>query len=149
MQMIKGIGVVGTIHDIGKIIVPAEILSKPGRITDAEFNIIKEHPRTGYDILKGIDFPWPVAQSVLQHHERINGSGYPGKLTGENIILEARILAVADVVEAMASHRPYRPSLGIDKALEEISQKKGVLYDSVVVDACLKLFNEKGFNLDG
>ena len=139
----------GTIHDIGKIIVPAEILSKPGRITDAEFNIIKEHPRTGYDILKGIDFPWPVAQSVLQHHERINGSGYPGKLTGENIILEARILAVADVVEAMASHRPYRPSLGIDKALEEISQKKGVLYDSVVVDACLKLFNEKGFNLDG
>ena len=147
--MIKGIGVVGTIHDIGKIIVPAEILSKPGRITDAEFNIIKEHPRTGYDILKGIDFPWPVAQSVLQHHERINGSGYPGKLTGENIILEARILAVADVVEAMASHRPYRPSLGIDKALEEISQKKGVLYDSVVVDACLKLFNEKGFNLDG
>ena len=146
---IKGIGVVGAIHDIGKINVPAEILSKPGQITDAEFSIIKEHPRTGYDILKGIDFPWPVAQSVLQHHERMNGTGYPGKLAGENIILEARILAVADVVEAMASHRPYRPSLGIDKALEEISQKKGVLYDSVVVDACLKLFSEKGFNLDG
>jgi PAS domain S-box-containing protein len=146
---IKGIGVVGTIHDIGKISVPAEILSKPGRITDAEFSIIKEHPRTGFDILKGIDFPWPVAQSVLQHHERMNGTGYPGKLAGENIILEARILAVADVVEAMASHRPYRPSLGIDKALEEISQKKGVLYDSVVVDACLKLFSEKGFNLEG
>jgi PAS domain S-box-containing protein len=147
-EKIKGIGVVGAIHDIGKICVPAEILSKPGRITEAEFSIIKEHPRTGYDILKGIDFPWPVARSVLQHHERINGSGYPGRLSGENIILEAKILAVADVVEAMASHRPYRPSLGIDKALEEISQQKGVLYDLVVVDACLKLFSEKGFNLD-
>jgi PAS domain S-box-containing protein len=146
-EKIKGIGVVGAIHDIGKICVPAEILSKPGRITEAEFSIIKEHPRTGYDILKGIDFPWPVARSVLQHHERINGSGYPGRLSGENIILEAKILAVADAVEAMASHRPYRPSLGKDKALEEISQQKGVLYDSVVVDACLKLFNEKGFNL--
>ena len=147
-EKIKGIGVVGAIHDIGKICVPAEILSKPGRITDAEFSIIKEHPRTGYDILKGIDFPWPVAQSVLQHHERMNGTGYPGRLSGENIILEARILAVADVVEAMASHRPYRASLGIDKALEEISQKKGILYDSVVADACLKLFHEKGFNID-
>ena len=147
-EKIKGIGVVGAIHDIGKICVPAEILSKPGRITDAEFSIIKEHPRTGYDILKGIDFPWPVAQSVLQHHERMNGTGYPGRLSGENIILEARILAVADVVEAMASHRPYRASLGIDKALEEISQKKGILYDSLVADACLKLFHEKGFNID-
>lgn len=147
-EKIKGIGVVGAIHDIGKICVPAEILSKPGRITDAEFSIIKEHPKTGYDILKGIDFPWPVAQSILQHHERINGTGYPSKLLGENIILEARILGVADVVEAMASHRPYRPSLGIDKALEEISQKKDVLYDSVVVDACLKLFHEKGFSLN-
>ena len=148
MQMIKGIGVVGTIHDIGKIIVPAEILSKPGRITDAEFNIIKEHPRTGYDILKGIDFPWPVAQAVLQHHERINGSGYPNQLSGQSIILEARVLAVADVVEAMASHRPYRPSLGIDKALEEISRNKGSLYDITVVDACLKLFREKRYNLE-
>jgi PAS domain S-box-containing protein len=147
-EKIKGIGVVGAIHDIGKICVPAEILSKPGRITDAEFSVIKEHPKTGYDILKGIDFPWPVAQSILQHHERINGTGYPNKLTGEDIILEARIVGVADVVEAMASHRPYRPSLGIDKALEEISQKKDVLYDSVVVDACLKLFHEKGFSID-
>ena len=147
-EKIKGIGVVGAIHDIGKICVPAEILSKPGRITDAEFSIIKEHPRTGYDILKGIDFPWPVAQSVLQHHERMNGTGYPGRLSGENLILEARILAVADVVEAMASHRPYRASLGIDRASEEISQKKGILYDSVVADACLKLFHEKGFNID-
>ena len=145
---IKGIRVVGAIHDIGKICVPAEILSKPGRITDAEFSIIKEHPRTGYDILKGIDFPWPVAQAVLQHHERINGSGYPNQLSGQSIILEARVLAVADVVEAMASHRPYRPSLGIDKALEEISRNKGSFFDSVVVDACLKLFKEKGFNLE-
>jgi HD-GYP domain-containing protein (c-di-GMP phosphodiesterase class II) len=147
-EIIKGISVVGTIHDIGKISVPAEILSKPGRITEAEFSIIKEHPKTGYDILKGIDFPWPVALSILQHHERMNGSGYPGHLSGEDIILEARILAVADVVEAMASHRPYRPSLGIDKALEEIAQKKGILYDSAVVDACLALFNDEGFNID-
>ena len=103
--------------------------------------------QAGYDILKGIDFPWPVAQAVLQHHERLNGSGYPGRLSGDSIILEARVLAVSDVVEAMASHRPYRASLGIDKALEEISQKRGSLYDSAVVDACLKLFKEKGFNL--
>lgn len=145
---IKGIGVVGAIHDIGKICVPAEILSKPGRITQAEFSIIKEHPQTGYDILKGIDFPWPVAQSVLQHHERMNGSGYPAGLSGDNIILEARIIAVADVVEAMASHRPYRPSLGKEKALAEISQQKGIIYDAAVVDACLKIFSEQGFTLD-
>ena len=146
-EKINGMRVVGTIHDIGKICVPAEILSKPGRITEAEFSIIKEHPKTGYDILKGIDFPWPVALAVLQHHERLNGSGYPGRLSGDSIILEARVLAVSDVVEAMASHRPYRPALGIDKALEEISQKRGSLYDSTVVDACLKLFKEKGYNL--
>ena len=149
LEKIRGIRVVGAIHDIGKISVPAEILSKPGRITEAEFSIIKEHPKTGYDILKGIDFPWPLAQAVLQHHERMNGSGYPNRLSGESIILEARVIAVSDVVEAMASHRPYRPSLGIEKALEEISQKKGVLYDSAVVDACLKLFKEKGFKFDG
>ena len=147
-EIIKGIGVIGAIHDIGKICVPAEILSKPGRITEAEFSIIKEHSKTGYDILKGIDFPWPVALSVLQHHERMNGSGYPGHLSGGDIILEARILAVADVVEAMASHRPYRPSLGKEKALAEISLQKGILYDPAVVDACLALFNEKGFNID-
>ena len=111
-EKINGMRVVGAIHDIGKICVPAEILSKPGRITEAEFSIIKEHPKTGYDILKGIDFPWPVAQAVLQHHERLNGSGYPDRLSGDSIILEARVLAVSDVVEAMASHRPYRPSLG-------------------------------------
>jgi len=147
-EKIKGIRVIGAVHDIGKICVPAEILSKPGRITEAEFSIIKEHPRTGYDILKGIDFPWPVAQAVLQHHERMDGSGYPNKLSGDNIILEARVLAVSDVVEAMASHRPYRPSLGIDKALEEISRNQGSLYDIKVVDACLKLFREKRYNLE-
>ena len=146
-EKIKGIGVVGAIHDIGKICVPAEILSKPGRITEAEFSIIKEHAKTGYDILKGIDFPWPVALSVLQHHERMDGTGYPGRLAGKDIILEAKIIGVADVVEAMAFHHPYRPSLGIEKALEEISQKRGILYDPVVVDACLALFNEDGFNI--
>ena len=146
-EIIKGIGIMGAIHDIGKICVPAEILSKPGRITEAEFSIIKEHSKTGYDILKGIDFPWPVAQAVLQHHERMNGSGYPNRLSGENIIMEARVIAVTDVVEAMASHRPYRPALGIEKALGEISQKRSVLYDSSVVDACLRVFAE-GFKFD-
>jgi PAS domain S-box-containing protein len=146
-EKINGIRVTGIIHDIGKICVPSEILSKPGRITEAEFNLIKEHPRTGYDIIKGIDFPWPVAQAVLQHHERMNGSGYPGQLSGESIILEARVLAVSDTVEAMASHRPYRPALGFDKALDEVSQKKSVLYDSEVVDACLRVF-AGGFKFD-
>jgi PAS domain S-box-containing protein len=146
-EIIKGIGVVGAIHDIGKICVPEEILSKPGKITAAEFSIIKEHSKTGSDILKGIDFPWPVALSVLQHHERMDGTGYPGGIAGKDIILEARILAVADVVEAMSSHRPYRPSLGIDKALDEISRNRDILYDPVVVDNCLALFNKDGFNI--
>jgi PAS domain S-box-containing protein len=144
-EEIDGIRVIGTIHDIGKICVPSEILSKPGKITEAEFRIIKEHSKTGYDILKGIDFPWPVAQAVLQHHERLNGSGYPNQLSGENIIREARVIAVSDVVEAMSSHRPYRPSLGIESALKEISEKKGILYDSEAVDACVTLFKEKRF----
>jgi putative nucleotidyltransferase with HDIG domain len=147
-ETVKGIQVVGAIHDIGKICVPAEILCKPGRITEAEYSIIREHARTGYNILKGIDFPWPVALAVLQHHERMDGSGYPGQLSGEDIILEAKVIAVADVVESMASNRPYRPSLGIDKALTEISQQRSILYDAVVVDACLKLVNEKKFKLD-
>jgi len=138
----------GLIHDLGKIAVPAEILSKPGRITEAEFNMIKCHPQTGYDILKDMKFPWPLAQIVLEHHERMDGSGYPQGLSGEDTLLEARILAVADVVEAMASHRPYRPALGIDRALDEIQQNRGTLYDTVVVDACLKLFKEKEFNLE-
>jgi len=139
---IDGIRMAGTIHDIGKIGVPAEILNKPTRLADIEFNLIKIHPLVGYNILKQIEFLWPVAKIVLQHHERMNGSGYPHGLSGEDILLEARILGVADVVEAMASHRP---ALGIDKALEEVSKNKGVFYDPQVVDACLKLFREKGF----
>jgi putative nucleotidyltransferase with HDIG domain len=146
-ENVEGIRIAGIIHDMGKILVPAEILSKPGRLTENEFGIIKSHPQVGYDILKNIDFPWPVAQIVLQHHERMDGSGYPQGLQSEKILLEARILAVADVVEAMASHRPYRAALGIDKALEEISRNSGVLYDPEAVNACLKLFNEKGFKL--
>jgi len=143
-----GIRVAGRIHDIGKISVPAEILVRPGRLTDIEFSIIKTHAQVGYDILKDIEFPWPVAEIVLQHHERMDGSGYPQGLSGKKIILGARIMAVADVVEAMSSHRPYRPALGIDKALEEISQNRGILYDTRVVDACLKLFKENRFGFD-
>ena len=135
------------IHDIGKISIPSEILSKPTKLTDLEFNLIKTHSQSGYDILKNIEFPWPVADVVLQHHERMDGSGYPHGLKGENISLEARILAVADVVEAITSHRPYRAALGIDVALEDISRNRGILYDADVVDACLKLFREKGYTL--
>jgi PAS domain S-box-containing protein len=133
------------IHDLGKVSVPSELLSKPTKLTEVEFNLIKTHSQSGYNILKDIDFPWPVADAVLQHHERMNGSGYPQNLKGEAILLEARILAVADVVEAISSHRPYRPALGIDFALEEISKNKGLLYDANVVDVCLKLFLEKNF----
>jgi putative nucleotidyltransferase with HDIG domain len=145
---LQGLRVACFLHDIGKIVVPADILSKPGKISEMEFNIIKAHPQVGIDILKKIHFPWPVAQIVFQHHERLDGSGYPAGLKGEEILLESRILAVADVVEAMASHRPYRAALGIDKALEEISGMKGVLYDPEVVDACLKLFTGKGFKFE-
>jgi len=144
----EGIYMAGIIHDLGKIAIPAEILSKPGKITEIEFSMIKTHPRIGYDILENIEFPWPIAEIVLQHHERMDGSGYPQGLSGEGILLEARILAVADVVEAMASHRPYRPALGIDKALEEITQNQGILYDPTVVEACLKVFTEKGFKFE-
>jgi HD-GYP domain-containing protein (c-di-GMP phosphodiesterase class II) len=136
-----------SIHDIGKISIPSAILSKPTKLTDLEFRLIKTHSQSGYDILKEIEFPWPVADVVLQHHERMNGSGYPHGLKGDDISLEARILAVADVVEAIAFHRPYRPSLGIASALEEISQNKGILYDADAVDACLKLFQEKNYTL--
>jgi putative nucleotidyltransferase with HDIG domain len=145
-ERVEGMRVLGCLHDIGKIAVPAEILSKPGRLTPMEFMLIKEHPRVGYEIIKDIDFPFPVAQGILQHHERLNGSGYPLGIKGPDIILEARILAVADVVEAMASHRPYRKALGIDQALEEISRNRGILYDPEVVDICLQLFLEKGFS---
>jgi response regulator RpfG family c-di-GMP phosphodiesterase len=147
-DQIEAIRMAGTIHDLGKISVPAEILSKPSRLNEAEFSIIKLHPQAGYDILKDIEFPWPIAQIVLQHHERMNGSGYPLGLSGQDILVEARILAVADVVESMASHRPYRSALGLDKALEEISANKDILYDPQVVDACLELFSKEGFKLE-
>ncbi len=144
---IEGIHMAGMIHDLGKLSVPAEILSKPTELSEIEFSLIKVHPQAGYDILKEIDFPWPIARIVFQHHERINGSGYPMQIKGEEILPEAKVLAVADVVEAIASYRPYRPALGLDKALEEIQQQKGVLYDSEVVEVCLKLFQEKGYSL--
>jgi HD-GYP domain-containing protein (c-di-GMP phosphodiesterase class II) len=136
----------GFLHDLGKIAVPGEILSKPSRLSEYEFNLIKVHPQAGYDILKTIDFPWPVALAVLQHHERLDGSGYPHGLSGHDIIREAKILAVADVVEAIASHRPYRPALGIDQAMAEISRYQGVLYDPAVVQTCLRLFSENRFS---
>jgi len=136
----------GTVHDLGKINVPAEILSKPGKLTDLEFGLIKVHPQAGYDILKGIDFPWPIAQMVLQHHERMDGSGYPQGLKGDATLLEARILSVADVVEAISAHRPYRPGLGIEVALEEITKNRGKYYDPQAVDACLVLFREQGYS---
>jgi len=138
-DQIEGIRMGGRIHDLGKISVPAEILSKPSKLTEIEFALIKTHSRVGYDILQEIAFPWPIAQMVLQHHEKINGSGYPQGLSGEDILLEARILCVADVVEAMASHRPYRPTLGMVKALDEISKNKGVFYDPEVVGALFRL----------
>jgi len=142
---IEGIRVAGLVHDIGKNGLPAEILSKPTRLTDIEFSLIKGHSQIGHDILKSIDFSYPIANIVLQHHERLDGSGYPNKLKGDEIMLEAKIIGVADVVEAMSSHRPYRPAKGVDKALEEITKNRGILYDPKVVDACLKLFKEKGF----
>lgn len=144
-KQIEGVLVAATLHDVGKIYEPSEILSKPGILTEIEFLMMKVHPQIGYDILKNIEFPWPVAEIVRQHHEKLDGSGYPEGLRGDDILLEARILAVADVVEAMASHRPYRAALGINSALEEISENKEILYDPDAVDACLRLFKEKLF----
>lgn len=141
----EGIHIAGVIHDLGKISVPAEILSKPSRLSEIEFSMIKTHSQVGYDILRNIDFPWPIAQTVYQHHERMDGSGYPRGLQGEEILMEARILSVADVVEAMASHRPYRAALGIDMALAEITKNKGRMFDPSVADACLSIFKENGF----
>jgi HD-GYP domain-containing protein (c-di-GMP phosphodiesterase class II) len=137
------------IHDLGKISVPTEILSRPTKLTNIEFSLIKTHSQSGYDILKDIDFPWPVARTVLEHHERMDGSGYPHGLKGDNILLESKILAVADVMESMASHRPYRPALGIEAALEEIEKNRGTLYDNAVADTCLRLFREKEFQFEG
>ena len=166
------IRIAGIIHDIGKIAVPAEILSKPTRLTEIEIfllqthaqagydilkkiefpwpiaQIIREHPGTGYTILKDIPFAWPIAEIVRQHHERLDGSGYPKRISGDAILPEAKILAVADVVEAIASHRPYRPGFGIDQALKEMTMNRGMLYDSEVVDACIRLFRIKGYEID-
>jgi PAS domain S-box-containing protein/putative nucleotidyltransferase with HDIG domain len=145
---IEGLHFAGLIHDIGKVTIPAEILAKPGRLTETEFSIIQNHPNVAYDILKKIDFPWPVARIVLQHHEYLDGSGYPQGLKGDQILIEAKILTVADVVEAMASHRPYRPALGIDSALEEIKFGRGKRFDPEVVDTCVRLFETEDFRLD-
>jgi putative nucleotidyltransferase with HDIG domain len=145
---IDGIRMAGLIHDIGKISIPAEILAKPGPISEKEFALIMDHPQVGYDIIKNIEFPWPVAKTVLQHHERMNGSGYPQGLQGKYVLLEARILAVADVVESIASFRPYRQALGIKEALKEIAEDKKTLYDNQVVDACLNLFSEQIFSFE-
>lgn len=142
----EGLRIAATLHDVGKMYVPTEILSKPGKLSDLEFGMIKEHPRYSYEVLSEIDFPWPVAHIALQHHERIDGSGYPQGLKRDDIMLEARILAVADVIEAMASHRPYRPALSLGDALEEIRKNKGTLYDTAVADAALKVFSQ-GFTL--
>ena len=146
-DQVHGVHLAGIVHDIGKIHIPAEILSKPGALSHLEYDFVKLHSQAGYDILKGIDFPWPIAQTVLQHHERLDGSGYPQALSGDSIILEARILCVADVVESMSSHRPYRPGRGLDAALEEIRRNRGVLYDPQAVDTCLELFLNKHFQL--
>ncbi|MBN1663733.1 MAG: HD domain-containing protein [Deltaproteobacteria bacterium] len=146
-EQIEGIRIAALIHDIGKIAVPAEILTKPGKLTPLEYNLVKTHAQSGYDILKDIEFPWPVAETVFQHHERLDGSGYPQGLESESIILQARILAVADVVESIASHRPYRPALGIEAAIEEIYKNRTILYDKDVVDACIGLIRNKGYEL--
>lgn len=146
-EQVHAIHLAGTVHDLGKVQNPAEILSKPGKITDIEFSMIKIHPQAGYDILKDIDFPWPIAQMVLQHHERLDGPGYPQGLKGDEILLEARIMTVADVVEAISAHRPYRPGLGLEVALAEITKNRGTFYDPQVVDACVTLFREKGYSL--
>jgi HD-GYP domain-containing protein (c-di-GMP phosphodiesterase class II) len=143
----EGLRVAGHLHDVGKIAIPSEILSKPGKLSTLEYQLIQQHPQAGYDVLKGVEFPWPVAQVALQHHERMDGSGYPQGLKGEAILFEARILAVADVVEAMSSHRPYRPGLGIETALTEIKRGRGTVYDADVADACLRLYREKGCQL--
>jgi len=142
---ISRIHMAGLLHDIGKIVVPIEILGKPGRLNEIESAIIRTHPRVGYEMLIQIDFAAPIADPVLQHHERLDGSGYPAGLGGEEILPEAKILGVADVVEAMCSHRPYRPALGVDRALMEIEAQKGILYDNDVVDACLTAFRDRGF----
>ncbi len=146
-DQIDGVRMASMIHDIGKISIPSEILTKPTELTKLEFNLIKTHPDSGYNILKDIEFPWPIARIVLEHHERIDGSGYPNGLKGEQTLLESRIIAIADVVEAISSHRPYRAAQGLNAALAEISKNKGILYEPDIVDACLRLFREKNYKL--
>jgi putative nucleotidyltransferase with HDIG domain len=146
-ERVHGLRLASIVHDLGKINIPAEILSKPGKLTTIEFDFIKTHPQVGYDILKSVEFPWPIADIVLQHHERLDGSGYPSGLKGEAILLEARILAVADVIDSMISHRPYRPARGLDVALAEIEQGSGRLYDAAVVRACVALIRTGKVNL--
>ncbi len=146
-QRQEGLRVAGYLHDVGKISIPAELLSKPGRLSPVEFSLIKGHPEQGFEVLKNVEFPWPVAQVALQHHERVDGSGYPAGLKGDDILLEARIMAVADVMEAMSSHRPYRAGLGIENTLAEIERGRGTAYDAGVADACLRLFREKHFTI--
>lgn len=142
---IEGLQLAAEIHDLGKVQIPAEILVKPTRLSELEFKMIQTHPEAGYEILKDIDFPWPIAEMIRQHHEKLDGSGYPRGLKDDDILLEARILCVADIVESMASHRPYRPALGIDVALDEIQQLRGTKLDAKVVDTCIKLFKENRF----
>jgi len=139
--------IAGYLHDIGKIIVPVEVLCKPGKISPVEYELVKNHVQAGYDLLKKVTFPWPIAQPILEHHERLNGSGYPNRLKADQISVDGRILAVADVVEAMTSFRPYRAALGIEAALAEIERGRGIVYDETVVDACLKLFREKDYKI--
>ena len=144
-NMTEGIYLISILHDIGKMCIPLSILSKPTCLSKAEIMLIQSHSKEGYDILKNIEFPWPIAKTILQHHERIDGSGYPYRLKDKDILLEAKILAVADTIEAMSSHRPYRPAIGLDKALKEIAKNRGILYDSLIVDVCIDLFKNKKF----
>ena len=144
----EGLMIAGYLHDIGKIVVPAEILCKPSKLSPEEYNLVKNHVQVGYELLKKVTFPWAIAEPVLEHHERLDGSGYPNHLKGDEISLEGRILGVCDVIDAMSSFRPYRPALGIEKALAEIEHGRGTLYDEIVVDACIKLFREKGYVID-
>ena len=147
-DQILGLNLASSIHDIGKILIPFEILNKPGKLNSIEFNIVKEHPGVAHDILVNMEFYWPINQIIYQHHERLDGSGYPAWLKGEAILPEAKVLAVADVIEAMSFDRPYRPALGTAMALNEITMRKSILYDAEAVDACVKLFNERGFKFE-
>ena len=141
-ERLQNLRMAGTLHDLGKFSIPSDILSKPGKLTSQEFALIKTHPQVAYNILEPVSLPGNTSQIILQHHERLNGSGYPQGLKGEEILLEARILGVADVMEAMCSHRPYRAALGLAETLDELTRNRGILYDAAVVDTCLKLYGE-------